>query len=546
MSNKTIFKRIALVVSSALTMGVITSISPVTAAAPDDLAVNDIVIASTSANIGVCSVVTTSGAQKITVESGKTFLLNTTSGASGEKAYAKLAGNVTVASSTGWSAATSTTLNDTAAGALSPTTLYANTGDSATILAGAVGTGTITISSTSTTSALEIISVTIVAACAGNTYSATYSFVQVRALAGAATSNVDESAGLTVANGGTSYVNIAMKDAYDVALSGTGSLIGTATNGAVVAWDSAPTVQSSTAYATTRGASGTELFVTQGDANADKPLTTTVTITLDGTVVGTKTIKFYGIPASISIKDVTVGKVGSVGVFRAKVLDAAGNELPSATVTNDATANSTAVIQLVSSGVTASAVTGTDGDWSATTQGQFGCTASGVATLNIRTLISSVAGTYVKRTMPIACGGVVDTWAISMDKASYSPGEIATLTLSAKDSKGFPANTTDTIGTVTQSFGGMTFVTAPATGDKLSSAAGVKTYQLKVDTVEGSYVGSFTITGTTDDKAKTVQYKIASSTATVTNADVLKSIVALIASINKQIQALQKLILARR
>ena len=34
--------------------------------------------------------------------------------------------------------------------------------------------------------------------------------------------------------------------------------------------------------------------------------------------------------------------------------------------------------------------------------------------------------------------------------------------------------------------------------------------------------------------------------AVVTNADVLKSIVALIASINKQIQALQKLILARR
>jgi hypothetical protein len=36
------------------------------------------------------------------------------------------------------------------------------------------------------------------------------------------------------------------------------------------------------------------------------------------------------------------------------------------------------------------------------------------------------------------------------------------------------------------------------------------------------------------------------SAASVTNADVLKSIVALIASINKQIQALQKLILARR
>jgi len=63
---------------------------------------------------------------------------------------------------------------------------------------------------------------------------------------------------------------------------------------------------------------------------------------------------------------------------------------------------------------------------------------------------------------------------------------------------------------------------------------------------EGSFVGTFKITGATDKTAKTIQYKVANSTATVTNADVLKSIVALIASINKQIQALQKLILARR
>jgi hypothetical protein len=42
-----------------------------------------------------------------------------------------------------------------------------------------------------------------------------------------------------------------------------------------------------------------------------------------------------------------------------------------------------------------------------------------------------------------------------------------------------------------------------------------------------------------------MQYTIKSSGTTVTNAEVLKSIVALIASINKQIQALQKLILKR-
>ena len=53
----------------------------------------------------------------------------------------------------------------------------------------------------------------------------------------------------------------------------------------------------------------------------------------------------------------------------------------------------------------------------------------------------------------------------------------------------------------------------------------------------GAKAGNYVATGTVTFGAPT---------ATVTNADVLKSIVALIASINKQIQALQKLILARR
>jgi hypothetical protein len=91
----------------------------------------------------------------------------------------------------------------------------------------------------------------------------------------------------------------------------------------------------------------------------------------------------------------------------------------------------------------------------------------------------------------------------------------------------------------------MTAITAPTNGDLFTSGAGTKTYKFSVGTTEGAFVGTFKLTGATDTAAKTVQYKIASSTATVSNADVLKSIVALIASINKQIQALQKLILKR-
>jgi hypothetical protein len=52
------------------------------------------------------------------------------------------------------------------------------------------------------------------------------------------------------------------------------------------------------------------------------------------------------------------------------------------------------------------------------------------------------------------------------------------------------------------------------------------------------------MTGATDTAAKTVQYKIAGPAST-SNADVLKAIVSLIASINKQIAALQKALLRR-
>ena len=95
----------------------------------------------------------------------------------------------------------------------------------------------------------------------------------------------------------------------------------------------------------------------------------------------------------------------------------------------------------------------------------------------------------------------------------------------------------------------MTAVTAPSSGDTFDK--GVKTYKFIVGATVGSYnmvvdLPSITAVSTVGQSSVTVAYKITASTTEVSNADVLKSIVALIASINKQIQALQKLILARR
>jgi hypothetical protein len=77
------------------------------------------------------------------------------------------------------------------------------------------------------------------------------------------------------------------------------------------------------------------------------------------------------------------------------------------------------------------------------------------------------------------------------------------------------------------------------------------TYKFQVGSTVGSYnlvvdLPAINSVSTTGAAAQIVPYKVVASTTDVTNAEVLKSIVALIASINKQIAALQKLILQRR
>jgi len=539
MSTKTLRKRIAVVAALALGTGVI-SVAPAYAGA---IAVGNLNFTAAALQPGVCYVSNTdaAGTTKATVITGANFKTELADGV--DTSYLS-ASNATVASvAGGWDSLTTTTVTD--AGSSSSNT--------ATFKAGSVGTATISVAPTATGTVVDTLYITVVAACGNDTYSASKSFAAAVTQTESKdntqlATNVDSTDARTITNGSAGYLAIALNDANGVDLSTSGALVATVTGDAWVDLQAEPNGSNPTVTNKSNtdvlAAAGEKHIVAVYQSVADKPTTATVTVTMNGTVVATRTFTLQGIASSIDIKDVSVGKVGSVGVFRVKVKDAAGNELASKEVVNDSTANSVASISAITSGVTSSATSGSDGDWSTETDGQFGCTTSGLTTLNVSHVVDSA--TTVKKSFAIACGGALDTWTISMDKASYSPGEIATLTLSGKDSKGFPVNTTDTISTVEYSFGGMTFVTAPTTADKFSSAAGVKTYKLSVGTTEGAFVGTFKIAGATDTAAKTVQYKIANSSATVSNADVLKSIVALIASINKQIQALQKLILARR
>jgi hypothetical protein len=280
------------------------------------------------------------------------------------------------------------------------------------------------------------------------------------------------------------------------------------------------------------------------------PTASTITVSYDGTVVLTKTVVFVGAPSKVTLIDSTVGVAPGSGYLQFKVTDSAGNGV-GATVENDATYNAAAVA--ISAGITAnataSAATGktpaTD-TASFTGVSPFNCIKSGKATIRAKVAVDAAATTYIySDPITINCGGDLDTWTVSLDKASYAPGEIATLTVSGKDEDGNAVNSVFDMSGVEYSFGGMVAVTAPTNGDSFTSAVGTKTYKFSVGISEGAFVGIFKTTGATDTTSKTLQYKVAAASGAVSMADVLKAIVSLIASINKQIAALQKALLKK-
>jgi len=96
---------------------------------------------------------------------------------------------------------------------------------------------------------------------------------------------------------------------------------------------------------------------------------------------------------------------------------------------------------------------------------------------------------------------------------------------------------------------GLTDIDSTALSHTKTSLGGVWTEKYYASTTLGSYGISFksdvSTTSTAVPSALSATFKVVSGETGVTNADVLKAIVSLIASINKQIAALQKALLRR-
>jgi hypothetical protein len=185
-------------------------------------------------------------------------------------------------------------------------------------------------------------------------------------------------------------------------------------------------------------------------------------------------------------------------------------------------------------------------------------TTNGFATLDVNAASVTVrgAGTYQLKVTRQSDGVAVysavqtaeinksrHTYTASFDKASYVSGEIMTLTITAKDSAGNVSYDGQTIGTNTIAVGGATQLSTIATTDTFLN--GVKTYKFSAGSTASGYGWSVDISSGSSQAAVVGTVQVTEPAGGVSNADVLKAIVSLIASINKQIAALQKALLKR-
>jgi hypothetical protein len=353
-----------------------------------------------------------------------------------------------------------------------------------------------------------------------------------------------------------------------------GNLVATATNGAIVNIDEdgdGSALSAGTGSTVVQYGNGNAGLVRIDQPTAGAPITTTVTISYNGTTVCTKTVSIRGAAASIEVSDIaTVDLSGSgtdvdwhgetaasgsrAGHFYVTLKDSAGNIVYPATGDTFSMDPATTTTTVTALAVAAAdfATTTTSTNIRSKSSGTFTCgPTAGESSVKIRHTTTATGVTITSPAFVARCADDPYTYTASWDKASYVQGEIATLTVKFLDSKGNPANSIDHPGAAVFVTPMLTAVTATGAADMLPNNKGEKTYTFTVGTPSGMTAGTYTsiidftsLTAVAATKA-TPTYKLSTGSEDASFQDVLKSVVALIASINKQIQALQKLILRR-
>jgi len=423
--------------------------------------------------------------------------------------------------------------------------------DTVVAVANAIGTFTIgSYDDANDATAADKVTVTVVASCGSATFDAASSFVELQTTSATADDNVDDATSWT--DGNEAYLAVFAKSAYGATLP-LGVFTCSATNGAYVAIadSGTPAVGTLSTSSASVQATGADIRCSVYQAADYLATDTVLTLSYNGTAIVTKPIKITGDLAKIEVSSVGTATTNDQNFrsFKVRTFDNAGNQI--------AWADAKLTVLGTDQNITAAdacATSDTDYSWADNTV-TCPAGAKGTSTLKIQGVTNQLTKIYSSE-FKVSCASSPYTWSVSMDKSSYAPGDIATVTISAKDVNGAAVADpydTNNAGTVPDTFSyvqgtagtapsvvgsQLTAVVAPAAADYF--VGGVKKYQFVVGSTEGSYQLAVTLAGITTDSAKTVSYSVKSASTSVTNEEVLAAIVKLIASINKQIAALQK------
>jgi hypothetical protein len=604
MSTKTMKQRIALVAVSALTAGLFSVVStPAANAAAGDATNESLWLATLNSSTGQ-PVVTNAGGDTAadrsvgylarantvgTIQADGLGVLAGVTSLHAALATARLTFNVHSASRAGVTVTggTITTLGtEDAGGGASASTINGNGTVLVTSAAGKAvgfvvtpnaGATSVTVTATQGTAVTGVTSagdgtaigthiISLQSTDASGTFSPALSAVALTtsATANTITTSVDASTG-TITAGNPYFIQVVANNAYSLPVT-SGAFVATATNGALLNWG-ALAAAGGAGSATAAGSLSTAILNTGLDgthqlridpASSLTTSTTTVTITHNGAPVTTKTLTFYGEAKKIVIESVKSGRnstsvanndATAYAVYSYR--DSADGKVPGAAATFSALSATSIVTtgssvrtparsaQAAINGALDNAVEtiigagGQDGVFAFTCGSTSGTTTVSISHTNAISLATITAP------VTIACNGGLGTYTVSTDKASYAVGEIATITIDAKDTSGNAVSDNTVIAAGSVSVGGGA-LTATIAGTEVFSG-GKRTLQAQMTTA-GKFNTIVTLAGAVTSTA-TTGYSV--TDGAVSNAEVLKSIVALIASINKQISALQKLILKR-
>ena len=400
------------------------------------------------------------------------------------------------------------------------------------------GTGTVVIKtryvdSAGVTTPIDTFTIEVNAACPTVGYSAAKSSVTLKTSDSADSSQVttgDVSGANIRKYSEQAFITLYLADQYGTQISSTGAFLeASATNGAFVTFTGTPAA--STAV-DTDGIATETLIVSNGASGTTKPVSTVVTIKANGTVIGTKSITFTGVAASVTLSELPViMRASQTKTVKYVVKDAAGNQIAE-TASAGTAANNVNGASFTSFTAATETVAGTAVLTAGSTQG------ASTTYLNViaddGTTITSAAVKFP------TSNGNLDTFTVALDKKTYAPGEVATLTITGKNAEGNLIGDGTTLGgTVTVIPTGLTPVSDTPTASS-TSEGGAWTFKYYASTTPAAYgISVKTSSAATTTSAVTATFNVVSAGSSEI-AQLVKVIGNLLTTFTKQITALIK------